>query len=145
MATFLLSTEVDIEASPAKVWSVLADFARYPEWNPFVRAVEGRPEPGTRLHVTVQPPGGKPMRFRPRVLAAVPGAELRWLGRLGLPGLFDGEHRFMLAPHAPGVTRLRHEEHFSGLLVGAMKRQLDTGTRAGFEAMNAALKARAEA
>ncbi|WP_374471946.1 SRPBCC family protein [Arenimonas sp.] len=145
MADFLLATEVDIHASPAKVWSVLADFARYPEWNPFVRAVEGRPEPGTRLHVTGQPPGGKPMRFRPRVLAAVPGAELRWLGRVGLPGIFDGEHRFVLEATAPACTRLHHSEHFSGLLVGAMRRQLDTGTRAGFEAMNAALKARSEA
>jgi hypothetical protein len=31
---------VVIDASPATVWSVLIDFASYPEWNPFHRKVE---------------------------------------------------------------------------------------------------------
>ncbi len=31
--------------------------------------------------------------FRPTVLVAEPNRELRWLGRLFMPGPFDGEHR----------------------------------------------------
>jgi len=34
------------------------------------------------------------MTFRPTILKAEPERELRWLGRLLLPGLFDGEHVF---------------------------------------------------
>lgn len=36
------------------------------------------------------------MTFHPVVLVAVQERELRWLGRLLIPGLFDGEHTFQL-------------------------------------------------
>jgi hypothetical protein len=56
-----IRTEIDITASPAAVWHVLADFPTYPAWNPFVRPIRGDQAPGSMLHVTVQPDGGKPM------------------------------------------------------------------------------------
>jgi hypothetical protein len=84
------------------------------------------------------------MTFRPIILALQPEAELRWLGRLMLPGIFDGEHQFQLEPIGEARTRLIHRETFSGLLVPLLWRKLDTQTRQGFEAMNRALKQRAE-
>jgi hypothetical protein len=83
------------------------------------------------------------MRFRPTVLALRPERELRWLGRLFIPGLFDGEHYFLLEPMGEGRTRLTHGEKFSGLLVGFLSGAL-SGTEAGFKAMNTALKQKAE-
>ncbi|MFQ3665679.1 MAG: SRPBCC domain-containing protein, partial [Sphingomonadaceae bacterium] len=83
-----------------------------------------------------------PMRFQPTLLVAEPARELRWRGRLVLPGLFDGEHWLRLQPDGTS-TRLVHGERFSGLLVPLLAGTLDR-TRAGFEAMNAALKAEAE-
>jgi hypothetical protein len=142
--TVELVTEVDIRASPEEVWAVLADFPAYPDWNPFVRAIEGKPAVGERLSITLAPPGGKTMKFRPRVLVADPGRELRWLGRLLFPGLFDGEHYFLIEPRAGGV-RFVQGERFTGVLVGAARSALGKNTRSGFEAMNRALKARVEA
>ncbi len=84
------------------------------------------------------------MRFKPKVLAAEPGRELRWLGRLGLPGIFDGEHSFRLEPLPGGGTRLVQAERFRGLLVGLFGGTLEK-TKAGFEQMNRALKQRTEA
>lgn len=139
-----LTTEIDIHASPARVWQVLTDFSAHPEWNPFVRRISGMPKTGERLTVFIQPAGGKGMRFRPRVLVADPERELRWLGRFLLPGIFDGEHYFRIHATAPGKVRFEHGEKFSGMLVGLAKSQLESGTRAGFDAMNRALKARAE-
>ncbi len=141
---FEIVTEVSIDASPDHVWRVLTDFPSHAEWNPFVRQISGSLDVGARLTITVAPPGGKGMTFRPVVRAASPGRELRWLGRWLVPGLFDGEHYFRLSPTGPSATRLVHGETFSGLLVPLLRSSLDSGTRAGFEAMNNALKARVE-
>lgn len=137
-----IETAVDIAAPPAAVWRVLVDFASYPEWNPLIRRIEGEVRVGARLRVTIQPPGRKPMTFRPTVRAAEPGRELRWLGRVLIPGLFDGEHAFVLEPSGAGC-RLRHEERFTGLLAAAFPSML-ADTAKGFEALNAALARRVE-
>ncbi len=83
------------------------------------------------------------MRFSPTLLSVQPERELRWKGRLILPGLFDGEHSFHLHPIEAG-TRLVHREAFSGLLVRVMPASSFVNIEAGFDAMNQALKRRAE-
>ncbi len=84
------------------------------------------------------------MTFRPKVQVAEHLRELRWLGHLLLPGLFDGEHYFQLAALANGHTRFVQGEKFSGILVSLFAVRLGVSTKAGFVAMNAALKDRAE-
>ena len=138
-----IETQIAIAAPPERVWAILTDFPAHASWNPFITAISGEPRQGGRLAIRVQPPGGRGMNFRPRLLAVEPGRELRWLGRLFVPGLFDGEHYFLLEP-AAGGTRLTHGEKFSGLLVAMMGRSGFDPIERGFEAMNQALKARAE-
>ena len=142
--TAAITTTIDIDAAPQAVWDVLTDFAAYGQWNPFMDRIEGRAEVGTRLVVRLKSHGGRGMTFKPTVLAAVPGRELRWLGRLGVAGVFDGEHSFVLDAKADGTTRLTHAERFSGLLVAVFKGTVKN-SRGGFEAFNTALKARVEA
>lgn len=139
-----IRTRIDIAAAPARVWEVLTDFPGHSRWNPFIRSIEGLAQSGQRLAISVHPPGGRAMAFKPTVLVADPGRELRWRGRLFLPGLFDGEHYFQIEPDASGGTSFVHGEKFSGLLVALAKSSLERGTRAGFTAMNEALKARCE-
>jgi hypothetical protein len=141
----LLHTEIDIDTSAVRVWDTLTDPAAYPIWNPFISRLVGSLTPGSRLEVRLEPPGGRPMTFRPTVLAVEPGRELRWMGRLLMPGLFDGEHIFKIHQIDAERVRFVQEEHFSGLLVPLLATSLDKHTRAGFEAMNSALKCRAEA
>lgn len=139
-----LRTEIEIEATPVRVWSILLDFPSYPDWNPFVRSVKGTAKEGDRLTISIQPQGGKGMTFRPAVLTVIPNAELRWRGRFLLPGIFDGEHYFQLNQLAPRRVRFIQGEKFSGILVPFVKSSLEGGTKAGFIAMNQALKSRAE-
>jgi hypothetical protein len=74
-----------------------------------------------------------------------PGRELRWLGHLFTPGIFDGEHRFTLAPlDGGGRTSVTHAESVSGVLAPILWRVVGGPTGRGFEAMNAALKTRVE-
>jgi len=138
-------TEIDIDASADRVWEILADLDRFTEWNPFIRRAGGDVKEGTTLTVTIVPPGTKPMTFKPTVTRAVPGREFRWLGRVFLPGLFDGEHRFEIHPLTEKSVRFVQRERFSGILVPLFWKSLDTNTRQGFNDMNAALKKRAEA
>ena len=67
-----------------------------------------------------------------------------WLGRLVLPGVFDGRHRFELVATPTGGTRLVQAESFSGVIVRFLRKSLDTQTVQGFELMNTALRTRAE-
>jgi hypothetical protein len=138
-----IETFIHIDAPLDRVWAILADFERYPEWNPFVTAASGPLVAGGRLKVRIAPMGKKAMEFSPEVLHVEPERELRWRGKLLFPGLFDGEHAFRLTQTPEGV-RLDHFERFSGILAPLLWRSLEGPTRAGFVAMNEALKLRAE-
>ena len=139
-----IETDIEIDAPPATAWAVLIDLERYADWNPFVVSSQGTPAVGERLTNRLQHPGGKAMTFRPTVTEVKTERVFEWLGRLGLPGIFDGRHRFEIEA-TPTGSRFIQSEAFKGVLVRFMKKSLDTKTVKGFEAMNVALKDRAEA
>ncbi len=139
----VLETEIQIEARPEEVWSILTDLRQYAEWNPFIKRAEGNVKEGQKLEVCISPPNGKEMIFKPTVKSVVENSEFNWLGRLLLPGIFDGEHIFTITKNETGCS-LVQKEQFSGLLVPLMWSSMEKGTREGFELMNSALKQRAE-
>jgi hypothetical protein len=139
-----LHSEIEIAASAERVWRSLIDFASYSQWNPFIRRISGEPTTGERLEVRLKPPDSRSITLRPAVLNAEPNRELRWLDHLLVPGLFDGEHRFVIQPLAENRVRFVQRESFRGLLVPMFARSLDNDTRRGFEEMYRALKERAE-
>lgn len=139
-----LITEIEIDADAATVWRHLTDLDSHAEWNPFITRAAGTVAMGERLALHLQPQGGRAMRIRPTVTVIEQERVLEWLGRLMLPGVFDGRHRFELVPTERGTT-LIHREQFSGLLVRPLRRMLDGPTRSGFAAMNEALAQRARA
>ena len=70
--------------------------------------------------------------------------ELRWEGKLLFDGVMNGEHVFELQAR-DGGTRFIQSENFHGVMVPLLKGMLERDTIPGFEAMNHALKQRAEA
>ena len=137
-------TEIDINAPPGAVWAVLTDFASYPEWNP-VLEIDGEATEGERFEVRTSYKNTRPMTFSPTVLVLNEPAEFRWQGRLFVPGLYDGEHRFVLTALDDGErTRLTHAETFRGALVGFINRRIGADVETGFNQMNEALKRRVE-
>jgi hypothetical protein len=134
----------DIAAPAQTVWAELSTGGTYGEWNPFITMFEGQLVAGNRLKIRLVPPGGRPMTFRPTVTEVAEGTRLEWIGRLVVRGVFDGRHSFSLEDVGGAVTRLTQAEEFTGLLVTFTSRMLDR-TRAGFQAMNDALRVRAEA
>ena len=139
-----IHSDIEIKAPATRVWQLLTDFNRFPEWNPFIRRAKGEVKAGALLEVRIQPSGASGMTFKPTVLKCEPNHELRWLGRLLIPGLFDGEHIFIIEAIDTDRVRFIQREVFTGLLVPLLLRSLGSGTQRGFEEMNWALKARAE-
>jgi len=139
-----LWSEVVIDAPPERVWDILTDFERFPDWNPFIRAASGRIEKDQRLSITLHPSGGRTIKMRPSVVTVEPNKELRWIGHLGVPGLFDGQHIFELKPSGSAKTVLVQREQFGGVLLPLLTGMLRNETTRGFAEMNQALKERAE-
>lgn len=134
-----LKTSIIINASKERVWNILLDFEKYSEWNPFIKSISGNPQKGEKLVADI----GN-MKFKPQVLVNTQYQELRWLGKLLFKGLFDGEHQFILTENKNGSINFGQNEKFSGILVRLFSKKLDIETKAGFEAMNKALKERSE-
>lgn len=138
-----ISASVDIAASPQAVWAVLADLDSYCEWNPFIQSASGQVAEGATLTLRMVPSQGRAMTFRPRVLVAEPGVMLRWIGRLIVPGIFDGTHQFALEDLG-GQTRVTQSETFGGILIPFTGKTI-TQTETEFNKLNQALKQRVEA
>jgi hypothetical protein len=139
-----LTSQIDIDASPAHVWAVLRNFTAYQEWNPFIVQADGTALAGCPLTLRLQPTEGRAVTVHPTVLEAHEGRRLRWRGRLGIPGIMDADHVFTIEHRGDGGVRLRQDETFSGVLVPFLARSLDRATLPAFRAMNEALKRRAE-
>ncbi len=138
-----LSSEILIESSPERVWAAITEFKNFPQWNPFMQRVTGEIKTGARIEVFIQPPGRKGMVIRPKILKVDPSHELRWLGRLYLPWLVDGEHALIIEASSETSVKFIQREKFTGLLV-PFARGILRDTQRGFEEMNKALKRRAE-
>lgn len=136
-----IKTEIVIQATPEKIWSILTDFENYPNWNPFINTIEGNATIGDKIKVSIHPPGGKKMTFRPIVITKIDKKELSWRGKLLVSGLFDGEHKFELIDNKDGTVTFIQSEKFKGLFVWMFNPKK---TEDGFNRMNEKLKELAE-
>lgn len=129
--------ETLINAVPERVWSVLTDFERWPEWNPDVRSAraDGPLQPGTRFHWKAGPSG-----ITSRLEDVQPPTRITWTGStLGIRAI----HVHTLTPR-DGATLVTSEESWSGLLPRLLRGRMTTTLTASLESGLAALKAEAE-
>lgn len=134
-----IETSASINAPIELVWETLMNKDAYPEWNPFVKALEGAIKKGSKIRI--QLPG---MTFRPIITDLLPQQKFGWKGRLLMKGIFDGYHTFELRKLDEQTTLFTHSESFSGILVGWFMKNKYDETKSGFESMNLALKNRVE-
>jgi hypothetical protein len=139
-----IKTEILIHATPEKVWSILTNFDNYPNWNPFIKSINGEVKVGNKITARIEPPEANGMTFNPKILTFETNKELSWLGHLIIPGLFDGNHKFELIDNKNGTTTFIQSENFKGILLPLLKNQLDNNTKKGFVEMNKKLKELAE-
>ena len=139
-----MKTQIDIDASPESVWSVLTAFKAYGEWNPAIIAVSGDVSVGSRLTLRFQPPGTRGYTFRPKLLVVDRPRELRWLGWPRIPFVFDTEHYFAIDPLGERRSRLQHGLLAYGIGTALAAKRINRVTKEHFEHMDRALKQRTE-
>ena len=133
-----------IRASAQTVWNVLVDLDGYSDWNPLLPQASGALAVGQQLHAIAALTPAIRVRINPRIMVVTPLEELRWRGRLPIPGLFSGEHYFCIEPGPNSHTRLIHGEVYNGLLRHVFQFVFGRSTRKAFDAMNVALRQRVE-
>ena len=138
-----IRTEIVINASPEKVWSVFADIEKFPEWNPLITRASGELRQGGQLDIFMEPPGGKAMGFKTRIVTLEPNRELRWVGVFLHKILFTGQHYFLIEPQGEGQVKFVHGENLGGIMLPFMGGML-AKVEQGFNDMNQALKAKVE-
>jgi len=135
---------IDIDAPASLVWAILTDFGSYKRWNPFIRAILGKPSNGNALRVTFQRQGRAATSATSTLTYLREPRELRWSQRRLAPGLYSTELRFRIESLPAGGVRFHQTEQVEGLFASLVGRGSQRATEEGFHAMNHALKARAE-
>jgi uncharacterized protein YndB with AHSA1/START domain len=141
---FVLRETLEIEAPVARVWEVIADLARYPEWNPFVVAVRSSLEVGAPIvmRVRVLPFFAQPQRET--ILECVPERRLSY-GVEGIPWNALRSVRYHeLSPEGPERTRYCSHFELDGWLAPLTRALLGRHLERGFGAATRALVERAE-
>ncbi|WP_322410384.1 SRPBCC domain-containing protein [Microbacterium invictum] len=140
-----IRTTREIAAPGAAVWSALADRDAYAQWNSFIRSWTGDWVIGARQVVRLEPTEKGGQTLSPRIVELVPRKRLAWRGRIGIPGLLDGHHRFEIEDREDGTSLFHHAETLSGALVPLFRKMLTVDTPAAFHRMNDELARRVEA
>jgi hypothetical protein len=129
-----------INAPPDRIWAILVDSARYPDWDSGALRVDGRIAPSETIKVVS---GANPGRTFPvKVTGLNPNRSMTWSGGMPL-GLFKGVRTFTLTPAGDGMTRFQVREEYTGPLLSMMWRSMpDLGP--SFAQFANGLKRRAE-
>jgi len=106
--------ETRIAAPRDVVWRYIADFSRYPEWNPFTPQVKGVCAAGERVQVFVQLEG-KPFWMPRDVTKAEPGKHFEWEGRAWYSYLTPGQRALKMEDDGNGGTLLIDDEFVGGM------------------------------
>lgn len=135
---------LEIGAPAERVWQVITDLDRYPEWNPFVVACRSSLAVGDPIEMRAHVFRAFAQKQRETVFEHVPGRRLCY----GVPrqalGALASRRCHEVEPQ--GAARSRYVSRFElrGWLAPVVSLLLGRRLEAGFAAMSAALKARAE-
>jgi len=143
-----ITTSIEIDAKPDRVWKHLAAFSAYKGWNPFITALEGELALDGKISATLRlQTGDERGQFNhalsARIIRLEHEHEIRWSHGLWIPGLLRTEHCLRIAPRKGGV-KFHQNMRVTGLLSHSLKDEFFTPFLTGFAAMNKALKERVE-
>jgi uncharacterized protein YndB with AHSA1/START domain len=145
MTHVVTSVTVEIAAPAAFVWDVLVDYPRYPEWNPYTVQVDTTLAIGSPIDLTLPAPDGSDTTFVNREFIRVvdPPHHLRYDTGDELPGIFGIRDQW-ITELGPNRCTYHTTDTISGKYADIVIEKTGTWIKSGFDAVAAALKARAE-
>ena len=135
---------IGVNAPASVIWEILADIARWGEWNPLYPSAEGELRIGATLTLTVALPGEKPQVIRPVILDWVPDDQIHWRFS-ALRGMIRSIRYIEIEVLGEESCILSNGELFEGLLGPRFANSKRRALRRGFTEMGEALAGRAEA
>lgn len=115
------STRIDIQAPADKIWRILVDLPRWPQWNATVERTVGNIERGAKVTVFVKQSPGRAFPLRVTVFD-VP-RRMVWAGGLPL-GLFQGTRVYELTTAAADASVFSMRENYTGPLAALIARSI---------------------
>ena len=142
----VISTEIEISATPGEVWQVLADINKWHEWSPIISESRGTAALDEHLEIGIvgsehEPEGPK---YNPKIIHFEAPVYFHWRAHMIAGILMTNDKVFELEETATG-TKVIHREIFSGLLVPILYGQMERGVPPMLDSMNQALKQLVEA
>ncbi len=132
-------TEITIDQPASKVWAVLTDTSKWPQWDPFCDRIEGDVKLGGTVKAFTKLSPGR--AFPVKVTELTENKQMVWSGGMPL-GLFKGVRTYSLEPAGEG-TRFTMHEVFSGPMLALIGRTIPDMSEA-FDKFAEGLKARSE-
>lgn len=140
-----IRTEIDIKATPEKVWGIITDVDKWHEWSPTINASEGKAETGSTVTITMmsKEPGKDGPKYSPKIIQMDEPRYFHWRAHMMAGFIFTNDKIIELEKTDAG-TKVIHKETFKGLMAVAMKGQMEKGVPSMLNMMNEALKESAE-
>lgn len=139
-----LEARIGVQTPPDTIWDLIYDTATWPDWNPFFVRAEGQIRLGGPLNIDLALPNGGTKRIDGTVLEWVPREQLHWRVSAN-HGLVRTIHYVEIDALAEVGCIVAVGAIIGGLLGKTAARQTGGFYKQGFQAMNEALKIRAEA
>lgn len=133
---------IGIQAPVETIWEILYDVEHWGDWNPLYIEAHGAIRIGGHLDLMMQLEG-QAQHLDPVVLEWVPNDQIHWRVRT-MGGLISAVHFLELEQLDTASTIFSNGELIGGLMGPTHARRIGRRLYRGFEAMNEALKARAE-
>jgi hypothetical protein len=141
--TRVITTEIEINASPDKVWTVLANINDWKNWSPIIKDSSGEAKMDSKLVITMiseEGKEGKPgPRYEPVITVFEKYKNLTWSAKM-MAGFVMTNGKVLILEKTSLGTKLIHKETFSGLMVPMMWGKVQENVPEMLDLMNSTLK-----
>ncbi len=115
------ATRIDILAPADRIWRILTDLPRWPQWNTTVDRTVGNVQLGAKVTVYVKLNPGKAFPLHVTELES----QRRMVWADGMPfGLFKGARVYTLTATSATATMFEMREDYTGLFAGLIGRSI---------------------